>query len=62
MRINWRIVQAPIPLIEYVLVHELAHLDHRCHDRAFWNAVRLWLPDYDERRHRLRALGPELEW
>ena len=62
LRINWRIVQAPIPLIEYVLVHELAHIEHRGHDRAFWDAVGTWLPDYEERRRRLRDLGPLLEW
>ncbi len=62
LRINWRIVQAPIPLIEYVLVHELAHLQHRAHDRAFWAEVERWLPDHDDRRRRLRDLGPSLEW
>ena len=62
LRINWRIVQAPIRLIEYVLLHELAHLKHRSHDRAFWNAVRLWLPDCDARRLGLRVLGPQLVW
>ena len=62
LRINWRIVQAPIPLIEYVLVHELAHVEHRGHGRAFWDAVALWMPEYEERRRRLRLLGPSLEW
>jgi predicted metal-dependent hydrolase len=62
LRINWRIVQAHIPLIEYVLVHELAHLQHKGHDRAFWKAVGQWMPDYDERRTRLRELGPSLVW
>jgi predicted metal-dependent hydrolase len=62
LRINWRIVQAPIALIDYVLVHELAHIEHRGHDRAFWAAVEQWLPDYEDRRRRLRELGPLLEW
>ena len=62
LRINWRIIQAHIPLIEYVLVHELAHLQHRGHDRAFWRAVGEWMPDYDDRRSRLRELGPSLVW
>jgi predicted metal-dependent hydrolase len=62
LRINWRIIQAPVALIEYVLVHELAHLGHRSHDRKFWEAVGRWLPDYDERRARLRELGPSLVW
>jgi predicted metal-dependent hydrolase len=62
LRINWRIIQAHIPLIEYVLVHELAHLGHRSHDRGFWRSVGQWLPDYDQRRARLRELGPSLVW
>ena len=62
LRINWRIVQAHTPLIEYVLVHELAHLGNASHDRKFWNAVERWLPDYEDRRARLRELGPSLEW
>jgi predicted metal-dependent hydrolase len=62
LRINWRIIQAHIPLIEYVLVHELAHLGNRSHDRAFWDAVGQWLPDYEQRRARLRELGPSLVW
>jgi hypothetical protein len=62
LRINWRIIQAHIPLIEYVLVHELAHLENRGHDRKFWDAVGQWLPDYEERRARLQELGPSLIW
>jgi predicted metal-dependent hydrolase len=62
LRVNWRIIQAHIPLIEYVLVHELAHLQNPAHDRAFWAVVGQWLPDYEERRRRLRELGPSLVW
>ena len=62
LRINWRIIQAHIPLIEYVLVHELAHLGNRNHDRNFWQAVGYLLPDYEDRKARLRELGPSLVW
>jgi predicted metal-dependent hydrolase len=62
LRINWRIVQAPAALIDYVLVHELVHLEHRAHGRAFWEAVAAWMPDFEERRRRLRELGPGLVW
>jgi predicted metal-dependent hydrolase len=62
LRINWRIIQAHIPLIEYVLVHELAHLKNRAHDRSFWREVGQWLPDYEQRRARLGELGPSLVW
>lgn len=62
LRINWRIVQAHVSLIEYVLVHELAHLGNRNHDRSFWDAVGQWLPDYEDRKARLRELGSSLVW
>jgi predicted metal-dependent hydrolase len=62
LRINWRIVQAPLPLIDYVLVHELIHLVHPSHGPAFWAALGRRMPDYEDRRRRLRVLGPSLEW
>ncbi|MCK6545750.1 M48 family metallopeptidase [Myxococcota bacterium] len=62
LRINWRIIQAPTPLIEYVLAHELVHLTHRAHSPAFWAALGRLLPDYEARRARLAALGPHLTW
>lgn len=62
LRINGRIIQAPLPLIEYVLAHELVHLEHPHHGPKFWATLGQRMPDYDERRKRLRMLGPELEW
>jgi predicted metal-dependent hydrolase len=62
LRINWRIIQAPIPLIEYVLAHELVHLVHLRHGPDFWATLGRRMPDYEERRKRLRVLGPALEW
>lgn len=62
LRVNWRIIQAPIPLIDYVLVHELTHLAHPAHGRAFWAALGRKMPDYEARRDRLRVLGADLVW
>lgn len=62
LRINWRVIQAPIPLIDYVLGHEVVHLTHRSHGPEFWAALGRMMPDYEDRRRRLRALGPALEW
>ena len=62
LRLNWRIVQAPMPLVEYVVVHELTHLTYPDHGRDFWAQVGRVLPDYDARRERLRVLGPSLVW
>jgi predicted metal-dependent hydrolase len=62
LRINWRVIQAPIPVIDYVLLHELTHLAHPSHDRSFWSALGRKMPDYEARRQRLRQLGPDLVW
>ena len=53
----WRLAMAPLELIEYVVVHELCHLKRRDHSPAFWSLVAKVLPDYRERRRRLRQQG-----
>lgn len=62
MRLNWRIVQAPVALIDYVAAHELVHLVHREHGPAFWAMLGKAMPDYEERKRRLLELGPRLVW
>ncbi len=62
IRLSWRIVQAPLRLIDYVVAHERVHLTHRNHTRAFWETLGRVMHDYDTRRAALRALGPRLEW
>lgn len=62
LRLNWRIVQAPLELIDYVVVHELVHLLHRGHQREFWDAVGAVMPEYPRYRDALRDLGERLDW
>ena len=62
IRLNWRIIQAPMRLVDYVVVHELMHLRHRGHGRDYWQAVGRVMPDYDRRREDLRRCGGELAW
>jgi len=62
MRLNWRIVQAPVVLIDYVAAHELVHLVHREHGPAFWAMLGKAMPDYEERKRRLLEIGPRLVW
>lgn len=64
VRLNWRIVQAPISVIDYVIAHELDHVVRHDdgHGPAFWALLGRVMPDYDARRDRLRDLGPSLEW
>ena len=53
----WRLVMAPQPVIDYVVVHELAHLKHRNHSRRFWSKVASILPDYRQREAWLEEHG-----
>jgi len=62
VRINWRVLQCPVALVDYVLAHELVHLVHEDHSRAFWATLGRIMPDYEERKKRLRAMGPRLVW
>jgi predicted metal-dependent hydrolase len=62
LRLNWRIVQAPRRLIDYVVLHELAHLVHADHGNDFWTLLGRALPDYEKRRDELRLLGRRLVW
>lgn len=57
LNFTWRLVQAPPEVIDYVIVHELAHLVVRSHAPAFWARVRQHLPDYEQPRRWLRDFG-----
>jgi predicted metal-dependent hydrolase len=54
VRLNWRLIQMPPDLIDYVVVHELAHLREPNHSQSFWRWVASVLPDYQQRRRALR--------
>jgi predicted metal-dependent hydrolase len=61
IRLNWRLVHFALPVIDYVVTHELAHLREMNHSAAFWGVVRSVLPDYEQalgtlREHVLPAL------
>ncbi len=62
IRLNWRIIQAPMRLVDYVVVHELVHLLHKNHTKEYWALLGRVMPDYEKRREELRRIGPRLEW
>ncbi|MBX6391849.1 MAG: M48 family metallopeptidase [Burkholderiales bacterium] len=61
--LNWKLMHFELPLIDYVVAHELAHLRHMNHSPAFWREVARLYPDYQRAREALRTRGhliPEL--
>ncbi|MDE1901967.1 MAG: M48 family metallopeptidase [Alphaproteobacteria bacterium] len=56
IRLNWRLLVAPLPVIDYVVVHELAHITHKNHGPRFWACVERAVPDWKMRRKILRGL------
>jgi predicted metal-dependent hydrolase len=60
VRLNWRLIRAPVRIQDYVIAHELAHSVHNEHSGAFWNTVGALIPDYEDRREWLRVNGNSL--
>ena len=54
INLSWKLVAADISLIDYVIVHELCHTRQMNHSEAFWENVRMVIPDYKERREALK--------
>lgn len=54
IRLNWRLVHFALPVIDYVVAHELAHLREMNHSPAFWDVVRSAVPDFESARGSLR--------
>ncbi len=46
LNFTWRLILAPLPVVDYVVIHELAHLKVKSHSRRFWKKVESMMPDY----------------
>lgn len=57
---HWKVMMAPGSVVNYLIVHELAHLKHRRHDASFWNEVDRVLPDYQKQVAWLKQYGAGL--
>ena len=55
IRLNWRLLHFRLPIIDYVVVHELSHLRVMDHSPRFWDTVRAVVPDYASLRKQLRS-------
>lgn len=58
---NWKLIMAPIEIIDYLVVHEMCHLVHMNHSKSFWTLVGKILPDYKIRQNWLNKNGFLLE-
>ncbi len=55
VRLNWKLIVFEPAIIDYVVIHELAHLKHLDHSSRFWNFVEIYEPNYREVRKQLKA-------
>ena len=60
--LNWRLILAPIEIIDYVIVHELCHLYHMDHSKRFWELVSKIDPHYADKRLWLKRHGSIILW
>jgi predicted metal-dependent hydrolase len=56
IRLNWRLMMAPLPMLDYVAAHELAHVRHKNHSPRFWAFLERVIPDWKVRRKALRKM------
>ncbi|MFV0388558.1 MAG: M48 family metallopeptidase [Pyrinomonadaceae bacterium] len=61
LNFNWRLVKAPVSVIDYVIVHELAHLLEANHTQRFWTIISVQLPHYQKAKDWLKENGNLLE-
>ena len=57
---NWRISMARADVLDYIVVHEMCHMDHRNHSKDFWNRVEGIMPNYREKHDWLKINGMNL--
>lgn len=62
IRLNWRLIMAPMPLVDYVIAHEACHVLEPNHSRRFWRSLETIMPDYELRVRSLDKLGHLFVW
>ncbi len=60
INLNWLLMLAPPVVLEYVVVHELCHIQHKNHSKDFWRLVSVHMPDYLQHRKWLKQHGASL--
>jgi len=62
LNFNWKIIMAPMTIVDYLVVHELTHLKHNNHSKEFWKTVESIIPDYEERLKWLKINGRQMDF
>ena len=57
LNLNWRIIMAPMSVVDHMVVHELVHLGVQDHSWEFWQKMSVVLPDYERRKGWLQIYG-----
>jgi hypothetical protein len=57
---NWRLIMAPIEVIDSVIFHELGHILEKNHTKKFWRKVTMWCPEYEKHKTWLDKNGHTL--
>lgn len=60
LNFSWRLILAPLDVVDYVIVHELVHIIFHNHSKRFWDRVQELMPGYRAQREWLRENGPRL--
>ncbi|PKH85413.1 M48 family metallopeptidase [Colwellia sp. Bg11-28] len=59
---NYLLMMTPLTVIDYVIVHELCHLEHLNHSKEFWHLVEKFCPNYDIAKKWLNTYQSQLQW
>tara|TARA_B110000971_G_scaffold102791_1_gene105746 strand:+ start:726 stop:1346 length:621 start_codon:yes stop_codon:yes gene_type:complete len=58
---NWKIIQAPKEVIDYLIIHELSHLKHHNHSKDFWQCVESFYPNFKDAQYWLKSHSSKLD-
>jgi len=60
LNFHWKCVMAPVSVLDYIIIHEMTHLQHPNHSPAFWNALDKKMPNYREQEDWLKRNGVKM--
>lgn len=61
LNFNWRIVMAELPALDYIVVHEMCHMEQHNHSKKYWELVASIMPDYKIRKEWLKRNGVSMD-